>query len=82
MHTVLHISLWPLRASLYGIEYVYLIAGEPGQLNEKIQQALNLNAWPTTFFVGRDGLVREIHTGFTSPAANWTRSSKPRSRTA
>ena len=53
----------------YGIEYIYLIAGEPGQLNEKVPQALNLDAWPTTFFVGRDGLVREIHTGFTSRAS-------------
>jgi hypothetical protein len=53
----------------YGIEYTYLIAGEPSQLNEKIPQAENLNAWPTTFFVGRNGLVRSIHTGFTSRAS-------------
>ena len=53
----------------YGIEYTYLIAGEPSQLNEKIAQAENLNAWPTTFFVGRNGLVRAIHTGFTSHAS-------------
>ena len=60
-----------LRAFIkrYGIEYVYLIAGEPTQLNEKIPQAVNLNAWPTTFFIGRDGLVHEIHTGFTSLAS-------------
>jgi thiol-disulfide isomerase/thioredoxin len=60
-----------LRAFIqrYGIEYTYLIAGEPGQLNEKIPQAENLNAWPTTFFVGRDGLVHDVHTGFTSPAS-------------
>jgi thiol-disulfide isomerase/thioredoxin len=53
----------------YGIEYTYLIAGEPSQLNEKIPQAENLNAWPTTFFVGRNGLVHSIHTGFTSRAS-------------
>lgn len=53
----------------YGIEYTYLIAGEPGQLNEKLPQADNLNAWPTTFFVGRDGIVHGIHTGFTSRAS-------------
>jgi thiol-disulfide isomerase/thioredoxin len=53
----------------YGVEYTYLIAGEPGQLNEKIPQAENLNAWPTTFFIGRNGLVRTIHTGFTSRAS-------------
>ena len=53
----------------YGIEYTYLVAGEPGQLNEKIPQAEGLNAWPTTFFVGRDGLVHAVHTGFTSRAS-------------
>jgi thiol-disulfide isomerase/thioredoxin len=53
----------------YGLEYTYLIAGEPDRLNEKIPQAENLNAWPTTFFVGRNGLVRAIHTGFTSQAS-------------
>jgi thiol-disulfide isomerase/thioredoxin len=60
-----------LRAFIqrYGIEYTYLVAGEPSQLNEKMPQAENLNAWPTTFFVGRDGLVHEVHTGFTSRAS-------------
>lgn len=60
-----------LRAFIlrYGIEYTYLVAGQPSQLNEKIPQADNLNAWPTTFFVGRDGLVHGIHTGFTSRAS-------------
>jgi thiol-disulfide isomerase/thioredoxin len=60
-----------LRAFIhrYGIEYTYLVAGEPGQLGEKLPQAENLNAWPTTFFVGRDGLVRTVHTGFTSRAS-------------
>ena len=53
----------------YGIEYTYLVAGEPGQLNEKVPQAEGLNAWPTTFFVGRDGLVHAVHTGFTSRAS-------------
>jgi thiol-disulfide isomerase/thioredoxin len=64
-------SLSRVRAFIkrYGIEYTYLIAGEPSQLNEKIPQAENLNAWPTTFFVGRNSLVRSIHTGFTSQAS-------------
>lgn len=64
-------SLSRVRAFIkrYGIEYTYLIAGEPSQLNEKIPQAENLNAWPTTFFVGRNGLVRSIHAGFTSHAS-------------
>jgi hypothetical protein len=53
----------------YGIEYTYLIAGEPSQLNEKIPQAENLNAWPTTSFGSRNGLVRSVHAGFTSHAS-------------
>jgi len=46
-----------------------IITGEPSQLDEKIPQAENLNAWPTTVFVGRNGLVRSVHTGFTSRAS-------------
>ncbi len=57
-----------LRAFLeqYGIEYTVLLAGVPDQLAEKVPQADNLNAFPTTFFVGRDGRVRGVHAGFPS----------------
>ena len=54
--------------SRYGLTYTVLLAGETEQLNEKIPQALNLNCWPTSFFVGRDGRVKEIHAGFAGPA--------------
>jgi thiol-disulfide isomerase/thioredoxin len=59
-----------LRAfiSRYGLTYTVLVAGETEQLNEKIPQAVNLNCWPTSFFLGRDGRVREIHAGFAGPA--------------
>ena len=60
-----------LRAFIkkYGIEYPYLIAGEPSELQAKLPQAENLNSWPTTFFLGRDGKVRTIHAGFAAPAS-------------
>ena len=53
----------------YGIEYTVLIPGEPDQLNEKVPQAVNLNAFPTTFVLGRDGRVRAVHAGFPSPGS-------------
>jgi thiol-disulfide isomerase/thioredoxin len=55
-----------LRAFIkrYGIHYTVLLAGPPSQLQEKIPQAVNLNSFPTTFFVGRDGTVRGVHAGF------------------
>jgi len=53
----------------YGIEYTYLIAGAPSELSEKVPQAVNLNTWPATFFVGRDGKVKGIHAGFAAPAS-------------
>jgi len=53
----------------YGIEYTYLLAGEPSELQAKIPQAENLNSWPTTFFLGRDGRVRAVHAGFAAPAS-------------
>jgi peroxiredoxin len=60
-----------LRAFIkqYGIEYPVLLAGEPSELNAKLPQAVNLNAWPTTFFIGRDGRVAAIHTGFAGRAS-------------
>jgi hypothetical protein len=36
---------------------------------EKVPQAVNLNTWPATIFVGKDGLVKGIHSGFASPAS-------------
>ena len=53
----------------YGVEYPVLLAGEPAELNAKLPGVVNLNAWPTTFFVGRDGMVRAIHTGFAGRAS-------------
>ena len=59
-----------LRAFIakYGLTYTVLVAGETEQLNEKVPQAVNLNCWPTSFFLGRDGRVKEIHAGFAGPA--------------
>ena len=53
----------------YGITYQVLLAGTPDQLNEKFPRVANLNCWPTTFFIGRDGTVKAIHTGYSGPAA-------------
>jgi thiol-disulfide isomerase/thioredoxin len=50
----------------YGVEYTYLVAGVQKEVHDKLPQAVNLNAWPTTFFVGKDGLVHAVETGFTS----------------
>jgi thiol-disulfide isomerase/thioredoxin len=59
-----------LRAFIarYGLTYTVLVAGDTDELNEKIPQAVNLNCWPTSFFLGRDGRVREVHAGFAGPA--------------
>jgi thiol-disulfide isomerase/thioredoxin len=59
-----------LRAFIkkYGIEYTVLLAGTTSELNAKVPQAVNLNAYPTSFFLGRDGRVREVHAGFAGKA--------------
>ena len=51
----------------YSIPYTVLTAGTTDQLTEKVPQAVNLNCWPTSFFIGRDGLVKETHAGFAGP---------------
>jgi hypothetical protein len=43
-----------------------LVVGERKDVEEKLPQAVNLNAWPTSFFLGRDGKVRSVHVGFPS----------------
>jgi thiol-disulfide isomerase/thioredoxin len=53
----------------YGIQYTVLVGGDPDDVNKKIPRLVNLNSWPTTVFVGRDGLVKSIHAGFASPAS-------------
>lgn len=53
----------------YGVKYTYLIAGAPSDMWEKVPQLDNLNTWPATIFIGRDGRVRAVHSGFASPAS-------------
>ncbi|MGH9142052.1 MAG: TlpA family protein disulfide reductase [Vicinamibacterales bacterium] len=53
----------------YGVDYTVLIPGEPKQLNDKVPQGVNLNSFPTTFFLGRDGRVRSAHAGFAGKAS-------------
>lgn len=53
----------------YGVDYTYLIAGAPAEMWEKVPQAVNLNTWPATLFIGRDGRVKSVHSGFASPAS-------------
>ena len=45
-----------------------LVAGTPDDLATVVPQGKNLNSWPTSFFIGRDGLVKETHAGFSGPA--------------
>jgi thiol-disulfide isomerase/thioredoxin len=52
-----------------GIEYPVLLAGIPDDLSAKLPQAENLNSFPTTFIIGRDGRVRGVHAGFPSKAS-------------
>ncbi len=58
----------------YGIQYPMLIAGttQPTPtsqtINEALPQIVNFGAYPTTIYLGRDGLVRSVHAGFASPA--------------
>lgn len=53
----------------YGVKYTYLVAGAPSEMWVKVPQLVNLNTWPTTVFIGRDGLVKGVHAGFASPAS-------------
>jgi thiol-disulfide isomerase/thioredoxin len=60
-----------LRAFIkrYGVDYTVLLAGEPKDAPDKLSQAANLNSFPTSFFLGRDGRVRSVHAGFPGRAS-------------
>lgn len=48
------------------LTFPLLLAGttDEGDVQRKLPQLVNFGAYPTTIFVGRDGMVRRIHTGF------------------
>jgi thiol-disulfide isomerase/thioredoxin len=52
----------------YGVKYTTLLAGQPSEMHEKVPQLNNLDTWPATVFIGRDGKVKAVHAGFASPA--------------
>jgi thiol-disulfide isomerase/thioredoxin len=60
-----------LRAFIreFGIDYTVLVPGEPSELADKIPQAVDLDCFPTTFYLGRDGKVRSVHAGFSGRAS-------------
>jgi peroxiredoxin len=53
-------------ARRHQLTYPVLLAGttEEGEIGRKLPQLVNFGAYPTTIFVGRDGTVKRIHTGF------------------
>jgi thiol-disulfide isomerase/thioredoxin len=52
----------------YGITYPVLVAGEPKELSVKLPQFVDLVAFPTSVYIGRDGRVRATHAGFSGKA--------------
>lgn len=53
-------------AKRLGLKYPVLLAGstEEGQIQQKLPQLVGFGAYPTTIFIGRNGLVKRIHAGF------------------
>ncbi|MCC7155368.1 MAG: redoxin family protein [Bryobacterales bacterium] len=54
----------------HGVTYPTLLAGttNDGEVQRVLPQLANFGAFPTSLFVGRDGRVRNVHTGFSGPA--------------
>lgn len=52
-----------------GIPYEVLIAGmyDVEKASASLPQLNKVSIWPTTIFVGRDGKVKHIHTGYSGP---------------
>ena len=57
-------------AEIEGITWPLLMVGADmsGEISEESRAADKILAiYPSTFFVGRDGMVRAVHTGFNGP---------------
>lgn len=56
-------------AERYGIHYPLLLAGvsDKAQAAETLPDLDRVVAYPTTVFIGRDGTVRRVHSGFAGP---------------
>ncbi len=56
-------------AERLGVEYDLVVAGtrDLKSASNSLPMLNGVKAFPTTIFIGRDGLVKKIHTGFTGP---------------
>lgn len=52
-----------------GVQYDFVIAGtnDKAMASETLPQLNRVVAFPTTIFIGKDGKVKKIHTGFSGP---------------
>ncbi|HEY8458922.1 MAG TPA: TlpA disulfide reductase family protein [Blastocatellia bacterium] len=55
-------------AERLGVKYPVLYAGGIEDAEKKLSQLDNFGAYPTTIYIGRDGLVKRIHAGFEGKA--------------
>jgi len=55
-------------AKRHNTQYPILYAGSTDDAERVLAQLENFGAYPTTIFIGRDGLVKKIHAGFEGPA--------------
>ncbi len=54
----------------HNVEFPVLLAGttDEGEIERTLPQLANFGGYPSTLFVGRDGLVKRLHAGFEGPA--------------
>jgi len=52
----------------FGVPYTVLLAGAIGEVPDKLPQLVRFAGYPTAIFLGRDGRVRAVHSGFASSA--------------
>lgn len=55
-------------ARRHNTKYPILYAGSTDGAEQRLAQLEKFGAYPTTIFIGRDGLVKKIHAGFEGPA--------------
>lgn len=66
--TVRDLRQLKIFADKFKVRYPILYAGATEDAEKKLPQLENFGAYPTTILIGRDGLVKKVHTGFDGPA--------------
>jgi hypothetical protein len=69
LDTVVHINRIKTLQQRLGLDFKFLLGGtaNKGLASQHFSMLNQIISFPTAIFIGRDGLVKRVHTGFNGP---------------